>query len=66
MKAGGSCLTWVDKKCPICGKVFTVFDVNTWAYKRRFKNAGGYYCSWGCLRAAERENDRLLNRGDKK
>ena len=38
----------VDRKCPICGKIFGVLDADKWAYKdgKPMK----YFCSWTCLR----------------
>lgn len=41
-----------DKRCPACGKRFTVLWPHQWAYKRGKPNAK-YYCSWKCLRAAD-------------
>jgi len=41
--------TWVEKKCPICEKVF-IPHTEDWAYKRRtHEKVTVYFCSWGCL-----------------
>lgn len=44
----------VDRKCPICGKIFGVLDADKWAYKdgKPMK----YFCSWTCLRKWQKEN----------
>lgn len=44
----------VDRKCPICGKVFGVLDADKWAYKdgKPMK----YFCSWTCLRKWQKEH----------
>ena len=41
----------IEKKCPICGRIYVVHDTQTYAYKRHDKKHKIYYfCSWGCLR----------------
>lgn len=44
----------VDRKCPICGKIFGVLDADKWAYKdgKPMK----YFCSWTCLRKWQKEH----------
>lgn len=53
-----------DKRCPVCGKRFTVLWPNQWAYKRGKPNAK-YYCSWKCLRTLDNEkgDDDQVKRG---
>lgn len=55
-----TCEIWGnDKECLNCGKRFTVLHPSRWAYK---KAKGGsqyhYFCSWGCLRANEKNDER--------
>lgn len=73
---------WLIKsecKCPKCGKIFYIWDRSKWAYKsyesKGHKANSKYYCSWGCMRAAEKERKeeekkcarcgRLLEKGSK-
>ena len=53
-----------DKRCPVCGKRFTVLWPHQWAYKRGKPNAK-YYCSWKCLRTLDNEkgDDDQVKRG---
>ena len=44
-----------DKRCPICGKRFTVMWPHQWAFKRGKPNPK-FYCSWKCLRTLDKEN----------
>ena len=44
-----------DKRCPICGKRFTVMWPHQWAFKRG-KPHPKFYCSWKCLRTLDKEN----------
>lgn len=38
-----------DRKCPICGKTFLLYE-ETWVYKRRVKgDRTKYFCSYGCM-----------------
>jgi hypothetical protein len=43
----------VEKKCPVCHKTYTVLYPELWAYKDEYR----YFCSWHCLRAAEKPVD---------
>lgn len=47
-----------DSKCPVCGKIFfRRFPAGDWAYKE-YRGVNGkeiFYCSWHCLRAAEKK-----------
>lgn len=61
----------ITKICPICGKKFLIYDVHTWAYKAGFNSdtsshkAGWqkyFYCSWHCLRKAEKSNAKKCER----
>lgn len=53
-----------DKRCPVCGKRFTVLWPHQWAYKRGKPNAK-FYCSWKCLRTLDNEkgDDDQVKRG---
>ena len=52
--------TWMpdDRKCRNCGKRFTVLHPTRWAYKRPKGARYEYFCSWGCLRADEKKEER--------
>ena len=54
----------MKKKCPVCGKVFTPPVPDAWAYKMYTyaKKGRVYYCSWGCLRAAEKSGERRVHK----
>lgn len=41
-----------EETCPICGKLFIRYP--EWVYKRGHVGKETYYCSWTCLRRAER------------
>ena len=51
MEAGAEFLG--DKRCPVCGKRFTVLWPHLWGYKRKNAAKLNFYCSWKCLRANE-------------
>lgn len=40
------------RKCPVCGREFTIPDVDMWVFKRGRGNK--VLCSWGCLREYDR------------
>lgn len=42
-----------EKKCPMCGKRYIFHDY--WAYKIVSGTRVESYCSWSCMRKAERE-----------
>ena len=55
-------------RCPNCHKDFTILYPQMWAYKRN----SDYFCSWKCLRAADKEersetevNKRIVSRDQK-
>lgn len=52
----GSYITGFEHKCPICKRRF--IPTKEWVYKTK----AVVYCSWHCLRAAEKERDKLCNR----
>ena len=38
-----------DRKCPICGKVFLLYE-DSWVYKRKINSERTkYFCSYGCM-----------------
>lgn len=39
-----------ERECQCCGKVFYVYEMDMWAYKRN----GRMYCSWTCFRKVEK------------
>lgn len=51
------------KKCKTCGREFNVLFEEDWVYKRthaHMKDLGSryYFCSWSCLRAYDREQEK--------
>lgn len=46
-----------DKECPVCGKRFFVLYPHLWAYKRGNVKAARFFCSWKCLRAADKKGE---------
>ncbi len=56
--------TFIRYNCHWCGKEFYA-DGELWAYKTNLKIAAGktcrrhIFCTWGCLRAAEKNAERL-------
>ena len=47
----------IDRKCPICHKVFGVLDADRWVYKLRARNGEVlYFHSYGCKRKYEAEH----------
>ena len=53
-----SLLTAGEKVCAMCGKVFYVHDAEVYAYKKGYAGyRTTYFCSWGCMRKAEKEKD---------
>ena len=49
----------IDRKCPICHKVFGVLDADRWVYKLRARNGEVlYFHSYGCKRKYEAEHSK--------
>lgn len=49
----------VDRKCPVCHKVFGVLDADRWVYKIRARNGEVlYFHSYGCKRKYEAEHEK--------
>ena len=47
----------IDRKCPICHKIFGVLDADRWVYKLRARNGEVlYFHSYGCKRKYEAEH----------
>ena len=44
-----------ERKCPVCGGKFFIPAYSQWAYKSDKKHGVKYYCSWKCMRAAQKE-----------
>ena len=52
--------TWVEKTCPICGKVF-IPHTDDWVYKKRtHEKVTVYFCSWGCLNKYEDQHPKKI------
>lgn len=51
-----------DKRCPVCGKRFTVLWPHQWAFKRG-KPHPTFYCSWKCLRTLDKKGDENMKTG---
>lgn len=56
----------IETKCARCGKVFEQRG-DEWAYRGRGSRGGTqenvFYCSWGCMRAAEKDKPKPKLRG---
>ena len=49
----------LEVKCRHCGKDITLLDPHQWGYRKKDKKGGWvYYCTWKCLRADEKQNER--------
>ena len=52
------------RNCPWCGKLFFAHDIHGWVYKAYVYNKQSgvthkkMFCSWGCMRAFEKEKNR--------
>ena len=56
-----------EMTCPVCGKVFHCYYVDTWAYARVWYGKQYVMCSWSCFREKEKEMEgRKKKRGRKK
>ena len=53
--------------CPVCGKIFQCYYVDTWAYAKVWFGKQYVMCSWSCFREKEKEMEgRKKARGRKK
>lgn len=43
------------KICNTCGREISILHPESWAYKRKLGNVNIFWCSWSCLREAEKE-----------
>lgn len=43
------------KICNTCGREISILHPDNWAYKRKLGNVNIFWCSWRCLREAEKE-----------
>ena len=43
------------KICANCGREISILHPDHWAYKRKLGNVNIFWCSWSCLREAEKE-----------
>lgn len=52
-------LGYTRRECPVCGKEYYTDRTVNWSFKFRPIDGGPpvYYCSWPCLRTAEKEKD---------
>lgn len=46
----------INKKCPVCKKMFTIYDYNAHAFKIMKNNNHVPVCSWGCIRSYEKKH----------
>ena len=46
----------IDKKCPVCKKMFMVYDPTAYAFKIKKNGQHVPVCSWGCLRHYEKKH----------
>lgn len=46
----------IDKQCPVCKKIFIVYDSNVHAFKITKNGQQVPVCSWGCIRSYEKEH----------
>lgn len=46
----------IEKKCPVCKKMFMVYDPNAYAFKITKNGQHVPVCSWGCLRYYEKKH----------
>lgn len=55
-----------ESKCPKCGKIFYIWDRDIWAYKayvpEGHRSVPTFYCSWSCMRSAEKERKKKCAR----
>lgn len=47
-----------DKQCPVCNKMFIVYDTHAYAFRITKNGTQVPVCSWGCLRKYEQEHER--------
>ena len=48
----------IDKQCPVCKKMFIVYDSYAHAFKITKNGTHVPVCSWGCLRRYEQKHER--------
>lgn len=46
----------IDKKCPVCKKMFMVYDSTAYAFKITKNGQHVPVCSWSCLRYYEKKH----------
>ena len=46
-----------DRICPVCGKEFICYLNSQWVYRGYF-DGEKLFCSWGCMRKAEAEEEK--------
>lgn len=44
------------RKCPVCGSMFIMPSMESWAYKRKPGNSMIYFCKYSCLRKWDKEH----------
>ena len=55
-----SMFTYRERYCGNCGKEFMITG-SEWVYKDWRKNSLVYYCSWKCLREAEKKKETKID-----
>lgn len=46
----------ITKQCPVCKKMFIVYDSNVHVFKITKNGTQVPVCSWGCIRSYEKEH----------
>ena len=46
----------IDKRCPVCKKMFIMYDKHSHAFKITKNGTQVPVCSWGCLRKYEQKH----------
>lgn len=46
----------IDKQCPVCKKMFIVYDSHAHAFRITKNGQQVLVCSWGCIRSYEKEH----------
>lgn len=53
-----------ESGCPVCGRVFAMTCSENWTYKRtpKYRGTKVYYCSYGCMLAADRDAEQTAKK----
>lgn len=50
----------ITKQCRVCGKTFETLHPSRWAFKKGANGNYKWYCSWGCMRKEEKEEEKKM------